>query len=227
MIAAVIMAAAVAASSPAPQLLEPDVVVARYARTVRTYRAPQRASFSYTVEQDGPRGLDQTHRIYRSGNDERDETIAVEGRSLPRPTIRIFHGRRDRYALARLAPLRDRYVFTYAGTVPIGRHLGYRFTTRAKRPAPFTVEAVVIDGVRFLPVSLDFTSRSNRMKGRGSIQFTAIDRYCVPLFATALMRDARRPTRERIAWFSYRFPTSLPRSTFSTPRTVRTSPIVL
>ena len=64
---------------------------------------PEEMRLKY-FEQTGTRSLEQTHRIFRSGTDERDETIAVNGSRPAVPLVRIFRQRPYRYTIAALAP---------------------------------------------------------------------------------------------------------------------------
>ncbi|HYZ17009.1 MAG TPA: hypothetical protein VE591_11430, partial [Candidatus Acidoferrum sp.] len=59
--------------------LTPGMVVTKYEATVAKLREPRVFTLEYTMEQTGSRALEQSHRIFRSGANERDETIAVNG----------------------------------------------------------------------------------------------------------------------------------------------------
>ena len=70
--------------------LEPATVLARYADALAALKHPAAISFEFSVEQLGLRNLEQTHRVYRSGSDERDETLSVDGYALNYPAVRSF-----------------------------------------------------------------------------------------------------------------------------------------
>lgn len=201
-----------------PAALDPDEVLARYAQALESAATPKLAVFEYAIEQAGLRDFIQTHRVYRAGSDERDETLAVAGKALSPPLVRIFHKRVDRYAIARLAPTEARYTFAFVGTRKSGKHLDYTYRTLAHAPSAFEVTSVTIDGVRFLPSSISFLSAQGKVHGSGTIKFTKADRYWVPVLAVAVANVGEDHARERIAFGGYRFPVSLPRSTFSPPK---------
>ena len=208
---------------PSPSIAPPSDILARYQHAVRTYRAPRVASFSYAVEQDGLHGFDQVHRIYRSGLLERDETLAVDGKTLVRPVVRIIRGRRDRYAVAALAPRSEQYAFVYGGAVPVGHHRAFRYLTYPKIRHAFTVTSVVVDGVHALPLSLAFTVRQNGLLASGTVEFTTNERYWVPIVTNVEARRGKDVTHEHITWFSYRFPGELPEQTFAAPQPMLTT----
>ncbi len=208
---------------PSPSIAPPNDMLVRYAHALRTYHAPRVTSFSYAVEQDGLHGFDQVHRIYRSGLLERDETLAVDGKMLAHPVVRISRGRRDRYTIAALAPLTERYAFVYAGSVAVGRHRAFRYFTYPKVRQTFTITSVLVDGVHALPLSLDFTVNQSGFLASGSVEFATMERYWVPMVTTVEAHRAHETTREHINWFSYRFPGALPPSTFSGPHPVATT----
>ena len=201
-----------------PLALDPDEVLARYASALENAPTPKLAVFEYAIEQAGLHDFIQTHRVYRAGRDERDETLAVSGKSISPPLVRIFHKRIDRYAISRLAPTPERYTFAFVGTRKTGKHLDYIYRTLRHTPAAFEVTSVTIDGLRFLPASISFVTAQGRVHGSGTINFTKSDRYWVPVLAVAVANVAEDHARERIAFTGYRFPISLPRSTFSVPK---------
>jgi hypothetical protein len=209
LLAVVVLAAAQPAGA-----LPPEVVLVRYVRALETVPVPRTISFQYTVEQLGGRDIEQTHRIFRSGNDERDETLDVDGRKLDPPQIRIFRGRRDRYVLTNIAPRAEAYDFTYVGLHAVGPRLEYVFRTAAKQPGSFAVTEVTIDGTRFLPVAVAFATSQDGTIGSGSITYGPSGKYWVPLVASASVNSADRGGRERIVFGSYDFPPSLPPETF-------------
>ena len=212
-------AAAAAALTP----LAADDVLARYTAALAALKEPRVFTVEYTMLQTGTRSLEQTHRIFRSGDDERDEIIAVNGTRAVRPTVRIFRHRRYRYTIAALAPRPAQYDFTYVGPHRAGRHLDYvfRLAPHAAQPA-FAFTQVVVDGVTFLPRSVDFATSSHA--GAGSVMFVKVERWWVARLANARARVPGGIAHERIAFLRWRFPPSLPASTFSAPRALLTPP---
>ncbi|HEY0613592.1 MAG TPA: hypothetical protein VGC96_03080, partial [Candidatus Elarobacter sp.] len=200
--------------------------LARYEAALKSLEEPRVFTFTYTLQQTGPRTLDQTHRVFRSGNDERDETLAVNGNRSRKPLVRIFHGRRYRYAAAVLAPKRTAYAFSYAGPHRDGKHLDYVFTlVRKGAPGPVTFTGVTVDGVTFLPQSVAFVSRAHGASG--TVSFGKADRYWVARGATAQAKTPGGIAREQLAFAGWRFPKALPRSTFSVARPLPTLPPAL
>jgi hypothetical protein len=202
----------------APGQPSPSVVLERYAAALKKTQEPQVITFDYTLEQTGTRTLSQTHRVFRSGNNERDETLTVDGKRLSPPKVRIFRGRRNRYTLALLAPRQTDYVFRFAGTQEDGHHLDYIFRLTPKSERSFAVTDVTIDGVRFLPLAIDFATGAN--DGAGSIAFGSNARWWVPYAATARASLAAELATERLTFYTYRFPHSLPPSTFTQARRI-------
>ena len=212
----VVTAAPTAAPTPAP-----DAVVAKYAAALKALREPRVFSVEYTIEQTGMRSLEQTHRIFRSGGDERDETIAVNGNRSRKPVVRVFHRRPYRYTVGALAPKPAAYDFVYAGPHRDGKHLDYVFTLVPKaKPPPLAFTQVAIDGVTFLPRSVAFASRAHA--AAGSVSFVKNDRYWVAVAANAQANVQGGVAREQLAFANWRFPKALPRSTFALPRPLPT-----
>lgn len=209
---------------PPPALLPPESVLVRYDETLSAMRPPPAISFEYTLDQVGERDLEQSHRIYRSGANERDETLSVDGERLAPPAVRIFRGRRDRYAIQTLAPRTDLYDFRYVGPHVVGRRVTYVFRTTLKAPSAFAVTQITIDGSRFLPLDVAFVTRQGNVRGNGSIAYAASGRYWVPVSATATAVDGGHTSREHIAFAAYAFPPGLPSSTFDEPRPVQPQP---
>jgi hypothetical protein len=205
---------------PVPEL-PPAVVLMRYATALSEQTAPQAVSFDYTLEQTGRRARVETHRIFRGGGNERDEILSSEGRALTTPIVRIFRGRRDRYTLAALAPRLEQYDFTYVGPRRDGRHIDYVFSLDAKKPAAFAFTEVTIDGVKFLPHLIKFKTGANA--GSGSVTFNGREKWWVAIAASARARLEGGISTERLTFRAYRFPTSLPPSTFSAPRPLPTT----
>lgn len=192
-------------------------VLAHYAEALVVYRTPSVLTFEYTVEQTGARNIEQTHRVFRSGQSQRDELLAVDGKKLDPPNVHIFLGRRNRYTVESLAPRPGAYSFRYIGPVRSGHHTDAVFATTPLAPgAPSVVRRVQIDGSTYLPVSISFTSAAR--KGRGTITFGRVQKYWLPLTAAAKATYAKLGSEEKIAFSHYRFPANLPDSTFAKPR---------
>jgi len=203
----ILLAAAVA--------LAPDDILARYATTLADVRTPIALTFEYTLDQTGMRNSEQVHRVFRSGNEERDELLSIDGRKLTPPSVRIFHGRRNRYTLAGLAPRPAAYAFRFVGTAHVGRGVGYVFATEPRAPGPFRVTSVTIDALAFVPVAIAFTTDHG---GRGTMTFAKFDRYWLPTDVSAHAVYANNPTTEHLTFAHYRFPDALPPATFAVPR---------
>ena len=223
MIAALLLAAAVTA----PATLAPADAVARYETALATLKEPRVFVVEYTLEQTGPRTLEQAHRIFRNGGDERDETLAVNGNRPTTPVVRIFRGRPYRYTVAALAPRTSAYIFTFAGRHRDGKHVDYVFdlTPKAGPPPAFAFTQVTIDGITFLPQSVSFAE--TRHDGRGAITFAKAEKYWVARSASAQANVAGGVAHEQFTFSHWRFPTSLPRSTFAMPRALPTAPPAL
>lgn len=194
--------------------LDSQYVLQRYALAVASVQSPKVVVFSYTVSQAGPNNIEQHHRIYRSGTAVRDETLSVDGISLSRKVVRIEY-RADRYAVERFAPRTDAYELLFLGTAKDGRHLDYVYeATPFNRATAAWIDRVAIDGVSFLPRAVHFHSNGLGAQGTGEIQFAPFGKYWMPLVADAQARVRGKIARERIVWSDYRFPQSLPSSTF-------------
>ncbi len=217
------------AAAPIPPTAPPDVpplrdvttparVLDRYAAALAAVVQPPAIAFEYLLEQTGARDLLQLHRVIRRGTDQRDEILAVDGRKLEPPAIRITHGRRDRYDVVALAPKPDAYEFRFVGAQRDGHHEDYVFATTPHGAPAFRVTEVTIDGVTYLPSSIAFETDAHN--GSGSISFGRADRFWVPTVATARATYAKLAAQERITFGSYRFPTELPPGTFSRPHRI-------
>jgi hypothetical protein len=192
--------------------LSSDAVLTKYEAALRAVHEPRVFTVEYTLLQTGARTLEQTHRIFRSGGDERDEILAVNGTRTTRPQVRIFRGRRYRYTVSSLSPRPGAYDFTFVGTHRNGRHVDYVYDLMAKRQAAFTLTRVTIDGVNFLPATLAFVTRDHG--GHGEIHFAKAQKWWV---ATAVSASASEPggtAHERLTFSDWRFPPSLPAGTF-------------
>lgn len=199
----------------APSQLDSQIVLQQYELQLADLPAPKAMIFSYTVSQVGPHDIEQRHVIYRSGLDVRDETIAVDGVPLKPKIVRI--GRReDRYAVARLAPRTATYSMLFLRAVRDGGHLDYVYETTplVAGAGGFVVERVTIDGITYFPRAIEFRTASAAAHGTGTLSFGAFGKYCVPIAVNVVADVGGSAARERIAWGDYRFPDSLPASTF-------------
>lgn len=229
MIALLVAAAVTATLPPAPArspvaaTTSPAVIVARYGAALKTLHEPRVFTVEYTLVQTGTRTLEQTHRIFRSGADERDETLAVNGTRSTSPVVRIFRRRPYRYTVAALGPKPAAYTFTFSGPHRDGKHVDYVFdlTPKDKAPRAFTFTQVTIDGVTFLPSAIAFVTGAHG--GRGSVTFGKSDRFWVARSAAAQATVPGGIARERLAFARWRFPAALPASTFSAPRPLMTA----
>ncbi|MEA2665073.1 MAG: hypothetical protein QOI11_2017 [Candidatus Eremiobacteraeota bacterium] len=218
--------AAAPRTSQAPAALAPQAVLAKYGAALKTLQEPRVFTVEYTLEQTGTRRLEQTHRIFRSGRSERDETIAVNGTRLTRPQVRVFRNRPYRYSVAALAPKPAQYAFAYAGPRKAARHVDYVFRLTPKKPGPFAFTELTVDGVTFLPGTVAFATRVHG--GRGSVGFTKHDRWWVANRAGASVRaPGGAEEREQLTFSRWRFPPSLPPSTFALPRALPSTPPAL
>ncbi len=206
-------------------LLAPAAVLDKYGAALAKLSEPRVFSFEYTLEQTGTRTIDQTHRIFRSGGNERDETLAVNGTRSTTPVVRVFRGRPYRYTVRALAPKPSAYDFTYTGPHRDGRHVDYVFMLAPKSAAPaIAFTSVTIDGQSFLPRSVSFVAPSRRASG--TVTFAKADRYWVARAAAAQAAVQGGIARERFAFTRWRFPVTLPPSTFAVPRPLPTVPTV-
>src|ERR1019366_2655237 len=144
-----------------PPAVMPTTMLARYALALAANRTPAVLSFEYSIDQTGPHNIQQTHRVFRSGLSERDEVLSADGKRLDPPSIHIFLGHRNRYAIEALAPRPEAYVFRYVGTVHDGHHLDEVFATTPRSTSDATIAQVTIDGVTALPVAIRFATRAH------------------------------------------------------------------
>jgi len=213
----ILLALLVREPASAATALPPEVALIRYVRALETIPVPTTLSFQYTVEQFGGHDLQQTHRVYRSGADERDETLVIDGEKVVPPQVRVYHGRRNRYSITNIAPRAEAYDFRYVGPRTVGLHVNYVFQTTPKVPGPFAVTQIEIDGLKFLPAVVQFRTEERGVAGNGSIAFAPSGVYWVPTSVNASARDATRSVRERIVFSAYDFPSVLPPGTFGGP----------
>jgi hypothetical protein len=194
--------------------LDSQYVLQRYSLAIADVELPKVVVYSYTVSQAGPNNIEQHHRIYRSGTAVRDETLSVDGISLSRKIVRIAY-RADRYTVERFAPRTDAYELLFLGTAKDGRHLDYVYeATPLNRGTAAWIDRVTIDGINFLPRAVHFHSNGFGAEGTGEIEFAPFGKYWMPVIADAQARVKGKIARERIVWSDYRFPQSLPSSTF-------------
>ena len=207
-----LFAAALAVAAPSP-----DAIIARYTAALAAFHSPRVLTFEYTLDQSGAKSAVQYHRVFRVGNDERDELLALDGKKLSPPTVRVFHGRRNRYTVEALAPTTVAYTFRYVGARKSARHQDFVFATVPKGAATaFRVSQLVVDGVTYLPGSIAFATTAHA--GHGSIAFGGSRKNWVVTAAEAHAMYANLPSSERLSFTRYRFPVTLPSSTFAVPR---------
>lgn len=208
------------AHAAAPGPLDSQVVLNRYAARLLREEGPKVLVFSYTVSQAGPRAIEQTHRVYRSGDLVRDETIMSDGVRQKRIRIARY---RNRYTLDNLAPRTTQYAFLFERAARSGGSLNYTYRAVALGAVgAFVIDAMTIDGRSYLPLEIRFHTSSASGAGHGVIEFSRSAKYWVPFFATVDARIAGKPARERITFTAYQFPASLPKATFRSPRTLAT-----
>lgn len=200
--------------------LSPTAVLARYDAELARVATPSILEFEFAVEQVGPRNLDQTHRVYRSGLTERDETLSVSGVRLRLPSVRIIRNRLDRYSILEVAPRVTAYTFAFVRLERVGTRQDYVFRTEPHLSSAFTVREITLDGSTFLPTVVHFSTSMGGDRSEGKLTFGKFDRYWLVREATLNATVSKKPVRERIVWSRYRFPPSLPASTFAFPRPV-------
>lgn len=164
--------------------------------------------------------IEQTHRIYRSGLLVRDEILAVDGQGLhPAERVTRIGKYRDRYTLEALAPRVSDYTFLFQESRAVAGHLEYVYEAIPLiKGAPFVVEEITIDGSAFLPSLVRFRITARGASGSGAIHFAKVGRYWVPAVVTLTASVSKKAARERIVFSGYRFPASLPKATFRSPK---------
>jgi hypothetical protein len=217
-LAVLLAVAALLGAKPASQL-DSQYVLQRYALALLDTPVPKVLVFTYTISQAGLGNIEQRHEQYRSGLSVRDELLAQDGVTLHEKSVR-FEQREDRYSVDRIAPHGDAYQMLFVHTVRDGSHLDYVFDTTPvlKQPGSMWVEEVTIDGIKFLPKIVRFHSEGESATGKGAIEYAPFGKYWLPVAATVNATVNGKPARERIAWSDYRFPPSLPPSTFLPPQ---------
>ncbi|HEV2641785.1 MAG TPA: hypothetical protein VGT98_03725, partial [Candidatus Elarobacter sp.] len=115
------------------------------------------------------------------------------------------------------------YDFTYAGPHKDGKHVDYVFTLTPKKPVRgFGFTEVIVDGVTFLPAAVSFAT--DQHAGHGQVTFAKSDRWWVARSAAAQANVPGGIAHERLMFSRWRFPATLPRSTFAAPRPLPTPP---
>ncbi len=205
--------------------LDSQYVLQRYAAAVASVVAPKIVIYSYTISQVGASNIEQRHRVYRSGLDVRDETLTIDGIALSQKLAR-FSRYEDRYAVSRFAPNPETYELLFLGTAKDGHHLDYIYdATPLNHGSAVWIDRLTIDGSSFLPRVVHFHSSGAEADGTGEVEFAPFGKYWMPVFAEATARIKDKPAREHIVWSDYRFPQSLPVSTFVPPRPLPDSSI--
>lgn len=218
-VAAFVFAALVAAAQAAVPL-DSQVVLNRYATRLLREEGPKVLVFSYTVSQAGPRAIEQAHRVYRSGDLVRDETIMSDG--IRQKSIRIARYR-NRYTLDNLAPRTTQYAFLFERSSRSGSSMSYTYrAVPVGAVGAFVIDAMTIDGRSYLPLEIRFHTASASISGHGAVAFVRAGKYWVPSSATVDARVRGKPARERITFNAYQFPASLPKATFRSARPLNT-----
>ncbi len=216
-----VLAALIAAAprSPAVAPIDSQIALERYELELSSLKQPKAMIFTYTVSQAGANSIDQRHQVYRSGSHVRDETLTVDGTPLTRKVVSISR-RPDRYDVTRVAPRASAYTMLFLRSVRDGSHFDYMYEAKPLIPAEsgFVVTGVTIDGATYLPRTIAFRASAGETTGTGELQYGKADVYWVPLTASVEADVKGKQTRERIIWGAYRFPPSLPPSTFVGPK---------
>ena len=209
-----------------PLPFDSQLILQRYELKMANLKTPKAMIFSYVVSQAGPTDLEQRHTIYRSGLKVRDETLSVDGVGLKRKIVHISQ-RVDRYAVARLAPRVSTYNFLFLRTVRSGAHRDYEYETSPiiHGATGFVVDRIIIDGQRYLPRTIVFHTIGALASATGQIEYGPVDGYWMPTSIAISGAVGGKLARERIEWGAYRFPSSLPASTFRSAKPI--APIAL
>lgn len=212
--------AAILALATAP--MDSQRVLDRYASQLLATEPAKALVFTYTVSQAGPRDIEQTHRIYRSGELVRDETLAIDGQALKHKITRIARYR-NRYTIENVAPRLTQYAFIFERAEPAGNDWNYVYrAVPLGAPGSFVVEGLTIDGRSFLPLQIQFHTGNASAHGKGAIAFARSGKYWVPTVVNIAAMVKGKPARERITFAGYQFPASLPKSTFQAPKPLPT-----
>lgn len=215
----VVFAALVAATPRAAAPIDSQIALERYELEMSSLKQPKAMIFTYTVSQAGANSIEQRHVIYRSGRNVRDETLTVDGTPLTQKVVKIAR-RPDRYDVARVAPRASTYTMLFLRAVRDGSHFDYVYEAKPLVPAEsgFVVTTVTIDGEAYLPRTIAFRASAGETTGTGELQYAKSGSYWVPFMASVEADVKGKTTRERITWSDYRFPPSLPPSTFVGPK---------
>ena len=213
------IAAGIVALLGAMPAFDSQLALQRYELELADVRAPKAMIFQYGVSQAGVSSIEERHQVYRSGSKVRDETVAADGKRLAQKIVQIGE-RPDRYFIGRLAPRSSTYTILFLRAVRDGKHEDYVYDVSpvVATAAGFVVTRMTLDGASFLPKSIAFKTSSATSSGTGTIAYGKQGRYWVPLTATVDAIVNGKSSRERIDWSDYRFPSSLPASTFNTPK---------
>ncbi len=203
-----------------PQDMPASAVLQRYADALATSARAANAIFEFSLEQVGLHDLSETHRVYRSGLRERDETLTRDGVTVKVPFVHVAVNRPDPYDVLAVAPKPAEYAFTFAGRRVVNGRAVYAFRTSQLVPAPFSVTDVLIDAARFLPSVIAFQTGTATAHGKGRLTYGPVQRYWVVREVAVGAKASGKDARERIVWSKYRFPAALPASTFSEPRVI-------
>jgi len=216
-----VLAALIAAAPrvPAPAPIDSQIALERYELEMSSIKQPKAMIFTYTVSQAGANSIEQRHQVYRSGTSVRDETLTVDGTPLTRKVVTISR-RPDRYDVTRVAPRASAYTMLFLRAVRDGSHFDYMYEAKPLIPSEngFVVTGLTIDGATYLPRTIVFRASAGDTTGTGELQYAKSSEYWVPFTATVEADIKGKTTRERITWSDYRFPRSLPPSTFVGPK---------
>jgi hypothetical protein len=213
-----IVSAALLLLGASPLQLDSQYVLQRYMLAIDSVAQPKAVIFTYTVSQAGPTNIEQRHEIYRSGSDVRDETLAVDGVALVHKVVRFSH-REDRYSILRIAPRTTNYEMLFLRTIKDGRRIDYLYDVSGMIRSPdVTIDRVAIDGTRYLPRIVYFTTENGDAKGSARIEYAPFGKYWMPVVAEVSAVVGGKVARERITWSDYRFPDTLPASAFVPPK---------
>jgi hypothetical protein len=216
LVLAVIAAAVAGTKESAP--LAPQLVLQNYQAALASVAHPPTVSFEYSVEQLGLRNMEQTHRVYRRGLAERDETLVVDGYHLKAPSVRIIASRTNRYEIDRIAPKLSDYDFRFVGAVNENNAYGYVFQTQSRATTPYAITEVEVDGRSFLPRTIHFRIAGDGARGSGVLNYDLVDKYWVVQSAEVSAHlSSGAIAHESLRWDDYHFPKSLPDETFEAP----------
>jgi hypothetical protein len=118
-----------------------------------------------------------------------------------------------------LAPRATAYELLFVRTLKDGRHVDYEYeATPLLHGAGASIDRVTIDGLKYLPKDVRFGTQGPDARGMARVQYAQVGKYWMPTTAEVTAVVNGKPARERIVWSDYRFPESLPPSTFEPPR---------